>query len=92
MGKAYNEMSYVEIAEIYNDINKIPIDAAQELGLSVANILGEGRRILDLGGGAGRISVPIAAHTDMITIDIEHHMQKVARKLAFVFFVKKYEI
>ena len=82
MSKAYNEMSYVEIAAIYNDINKIPDEAAQQLGRSVAAIVGDGSRVLDLGGGAGRISVPIAAHTDMIAIDIEHHMQMASKKLA----------
>ena len=87
MSKAYNEMSYVEVAAIYNDINNIPLDAAQELGLSVAKMVGEGGRILDLGGGAGRISVPIAAHTQMIAIDIEHHMQKASKKLGFDFYL-----
>ncbi|WP_101758376.1 class I SAM-dependent methyltransferase [Oceanicoccus sp. KOV_DT_Chl] len=82
MSKAYNEMSYVEVAAIYNDINKIPQAAAEDLGRSVAAIIGEGKQILDLGAGAGRISVPIAANTDMIAIDIEHHMQKASRKLA----------
>ncbi len=81
MSKAYNEMSYVEIAAIYNDINNIPLDAAEQLGRSVADIVGEGATMLDLGGGAGRISVPIAAHTKMIALDIEHHMQKASKKL-----------
>lgn len=82
MSKAYNEMSYVEVAPIYNEINNIPLDAAEELGKSVARIVGEGATILDLGGGAGRISVPIAANTKMIAIDIEHHMQRASKQLA----------
>lgn len=82
MSKAYNEMSYVEIAAIYNDINNIPLDAAAALGDSTAKLVGEGARIMDFGGGAGRISVPIAAHTDMIAMDIEHHMLKASKKLA----------
>lgn len=32
MSKAYNEMSYVEVAAIYNDINNIPLEAAEALG------------------------------------------------------------
>ncbi len=82
MSKAYNEMSYVEVAAIYNDINFIPLDAAADLGKSVADIAGPNARMLDFGGGAGRISVPIAANTRMVTMDIEHHMLKAAKDLA----------
>ena len=82
MSKAYNEMSYVEVAPIYNEINNIPLEAAEALGKSVAAIVGEGARILDLGAGAGRISVPIAANTKMIALDIEHHMQLASKNLA----------
>ncbi len=82
MSKAYNEMSYVEVAAIYNDINHIPLEAAADLGKAVAAIVGDGARIMDFGGGAGRISVPIAANTKMMTMDIEHHMLKAAKDLA----------
>ncbi len=82
MSKAYNEMSYVEVAAIYNDINFIPLDAAADLGNAVADIVGSNAQILDFGGGAGRISVPIAANTKMITMDIEHHMLKASQQLA----------
>jgi len=82
MSKAYNEMSYVDVAAIYNDINDIPPDAAGELGRSVAAVVGEGATVMDFGGGAGRISVPIAAHTRLIALDIEHHMLMAARRLA----------
>ncbi|MBY6189569.1 class I SAM-dependent methyltransferase [Microbulbifer agarilyticus] len=82
MSKAYNEMSYVEVAAIYNDINNIPLDAAADLGKAAADLVGEGAKIMDFGGGAGRISVPIASHTDMIAMDIEHHMLKASKKLA----------
>ena len=41
MSKAYNEMSYVDVAAIYNDINNIPLDAAQDLGRSVAQVVGD---------------------------------------------------
>ncbi len=82
MSKAYNEMSYVDVAAIYNDINNIPLDAAADLGKAVAGLAGEGATIMDFGGGAGRISVPIAAKTRMLTMDIEHHMLQAAKKLA----------
>jgi len=82
MSKAYNEMSYVDVAAIYNDINNIPLDAAQDLGRSVAEMVGDGATIMDFGGGAGRISVPIAANTRMLTMDIEHHMLLASKKLA----------
>lgn len=82
MSKAYNEMSYVDVAAIYNDINHIPLDAAAALGEAVGDIVGKGALIMDFGGGAGRISVPIAAQTRMITMDIEHHMLKAAKSLA----------
>lgn len=82
MSKAYNEMSYVEVAAIYNDINNIPLEAAEALGNSAAELVGEGATMMDFGGGAGRISVPIAAKTNMIAMDIEHHMLKASKKLA----------
>jgi ubiquinone/menaquinone biosynthesis C-methylase UbiE len=82
MSKAYNEMSYVDVAAIYNDINNIPLEAASQLGQSVAGVVGENATIMDFGGGAGRISVPIAANTRMLTMDIEHHMLKASKKLA----------
>ena len=44
MSKAYNEMPYVEIAAIYNDINNIPLDAAVALGESAAKLVGGGAK------------------------------------------------
>ena len=82
MNKAYNEMSYVDVAAIYNDINNIPLDAAARLGASVGELVGEGATMMDFGGGAGRISVPIAANTRMLALDIEHHMLMASKKLA----------
>ena len=82
MGKAYNEMSYVEVAARYNDINDIPPQASEALGQATAELVGENATILDLGAGAGRISVPIAKYTNMIAVDIEHHMQLAAKQLA----------
>jgi ubiquinone/menaquinone biosynthesis C-methylase UbiE len=82
MGKMYNEMSYVEVAARYNDINHIPPAASEALGRATAELVGENASILDFGAGAGRISVPIARYSNMIALDIEHHMQQACRKLA----------
>ena len=82
MSQAYNEMSYVEVSKIYNDINHIPPEAARALGDAVADMVGDNARVMDLGGGAGRVSVPVAARTRMFSVDIEHHMLEVAKALA----------
>ena len=82
MSRAYNEMSYADIAKTYNDINRIPEEAAHRLGEAVAAIAGDGARIADLGGGAGRISVPVAACARTVAVDIEPQMLKASRALA----------
>lgn len=82
MSEAYNTMSYVDVAKRYNDINHIPLAAANQLGKAVASLAGAGARLLDLGGGAGRISVPVAARTETVALDIEHHMLRASRDLA----------
>ena len=82
MSQAYNAMSYVDIAKKYNDINQIPLEAANRLGAAVAKMAGDGARIVDLGGGAGRISIPVAACLDTIAVDIEPHMLRASRALA----------
>ena len=82
MSCAYNQMSYVGIAEQYNDINHIPQEAANRLGAAVATIAGDGARIADLGGGAGRISVPVAACANAIAVDLELQMLKASKALA----------
>ena len=82
MSQAYNAMSYVDIAERYNEVNHIPPEAANRLGRAVAELAGDGARIVDLGGGAGRISVPVAACLDTVVVDLEHHMLKASRRLA----------
>ncbi len=82
MSQAYNRMSYVEVAKRYNDINHIPLDAATNLGKAVAELAGDGAQIVDLGGGAGRISVPVAACLDTVAMDIEHHMLRASSALA----------
>lgn len=82
MSQAYNTMSYVEVAKRYNDINHIPPEAAGRLGQAIASLAGEGARLADLGGGAGRISVPVAACTETVSVDIEPHMLAACRALA----------
>ncbi len=82
MSNQYNRMSYQDIAKKYNKINQIPIDAASRLGAAVAACAGSGSRIVDLGGGAGRISVPVAAHSDLIAVDLEPEMLKASKALA----------
>ena len=82
MSQAYNAMSYVDIARKYNEINHIPSVAATRLGAAVAKVAGPDARIVDLGGGAGRVSVPVAACLDTIAVDIEPQMLGAARALA----------
>ena len=82
MSRAYNTMSYVDIAKRYNEINHIPPDAANRLGEAVAQLAGAGARIVDLGGGAGRVSVPVAARLDTVAVDLERHMLGACRSLA----------
>lgn len=78
----YHEMSYKAVAPIYNAINNIPLAAARDLGRAVVDIVGAGARIVDLGGGAGRISVPIAENTRMTAVDIEQEMLRASKALA----------
>ena len=82
VSRAYNEMSYADIAKTYNDINRIPEEAANRLGAAVAAMVGAEARIADLGGGAGRISVPVAARADTVAVDIELQMLKTSQALA----------
>lgn len=82
MSCAYNRMSYQDIAKNYNQINQIPMEAASGLGAAVAALAGSGSRIVDLGGGAGRISVPVAMHSDLVAVDLEPEMLKAAKALA----------
>ena len=82
MGQAYNEMSYVEVAARYNDINHIPPQASEALGKAAAELAGPNSTILDFGAGAGRIAVPIAKYSKMVALDIEHHMQLACKEFA----------
>mgnify|MGYP000454034085 CR=1 FL=1 len=78
----YHNMSYKDVAATYNDINSIPLGAADDLGKAVAKIVGDGATIMDFGGGAGRISVPIAKYTNMTALDIEIEMLRASKALA----------
>jgi len=82
LGQAYNEMSYADVAPAYNAINAIPPAAAARLAEAVAALTGARARVLDLGGGAGRISVPVSALTELVSVDLELEMLKVADRLA----------
>ncbi len=71
----YTAMSFREIAEKYNRINFIPKDAQRSIGEAVRELLGGGARLLDVGAGAGRISIPIAMSGVQTTaFDIEQEM------------------
>ena len=79
----YTSMSYADIADTYNDINYIDSQAAADVGRAVVDIVGAGGLVVDLGGGAGRISVPVAeAGARMIALDFEYQMLRVSRENA----------
>lgn len=83
MSTNYTGMSYATIADSYNEINYIDSQAAAEVGKAVAEIVGAGALMVDLGGGAGRISVPVAeAGVRMIALDFEYEMLRVSRENA----------
>lgn len=72
---SYTAMSFREIAEKYNRINFIPLEAQKSVGESVRALVGEGAKLLDVGAGAGRISIPIARSGVQVTaLDIEPEM------------------
>ncbi|MEM1114718.1 MAG: class I SAM-dependent methyltransferase [Pseudomonadota bacterium] len=74
----YTQMSYRDIASSYNRINFITDEAALEVGRAVARITGPGR-VVDLGGGAGRITVPLAAAgLEAVGLDLEYNMLQAA--------------
>lgn len=71
----YTAMSFREIAEKYNRINFIPTEAQKSIGEAVRALIGEKARLLDVGAGAGRISLPIARSGVQTTaFDIEPEM------------------
>ncbi len=71
----YTSMSFRDIAEKYNRINFIPQEARESIGEAIRGIVGEMNTLLDVGAGAGRISIPIAMSGVRTTaIDIEQEM------------------
>lgn len=85
----YTAMSFREIARSYNRINLIPPQAASDLGKRVKEIVEAGHNrsedltVLDIGAGAGRIALPIAAAGCTVTLlDSEPAMLAVAADLA----------
>ncbi|MGQ9806826.1 MAG: class I SAM-dependent methyltransferase [Chlorobiales bacterium] len=72
---SYTAMSFREIAEKYNRINFIPLEAQKAIGESICARVGKGALLLDVGAGAGRISIPIAmSGVQTIAFDIESQM------------------
>ena len=78
MNAHYTQMSYRDIAASYNRINFITDEAALKVGQAVADITGPGK-VVDLGGGAGRITVPLAAAgLEAVGLDLEYNMLQAA--------------
>ncbi|KER09282.1 MAG: hypothetical protein HY22_12535 [[Candidatus Thermochlorobacteriaceae] bacterium GBChlB] len=68
-------MSFKDIAASYNKINEIPHKAAQQLGKVFIALTGKNAAILDIGAGAGRITLPIAEAGGKLTaLDTEQKM------------------
>lgn len=71
----YTAMSFREIAEKYNRINFIPREAQQSIGEAICALVGKGKAVLDVGAGAGRISIPMAMSGVQVTaLDLEPQM------------------
>jgi len=72
---AYTAMSFKDIAHAYNKINEIPEKSALQIGKVIAAIAGRRGQILDMGAGAGRITIPIAmAGCKVTALDCEPMM------------------
>jgi SAM-dependent methyltransferase len=70
----YTNMSYREIADRYNAINALPPHAAQGIGKAIAQAT-PGKRVLDMGAGALRLSIPAAqAGCEVTALDLEPAM------------------
>lgn len=71
----YTAMSFKDIAAHYNKINAIPERAALQIGKVVAHLIGRQSTVLDVGAGAGRITIPIAmAGCTVTALDCEPKM------------------
>jgi len=54
-------ISFDRAACFYDDSRGLPADVAQRVGVSAAEILGSGSRVLEIGIGTGRIAKPLLA-------------------------------
>ncbi|MCS7013496.1 MAG: class I SAM-dependent methyltransferase [Chloroherpetonaceae bacterium] len=71
----YTAMSFKDIATSYNKINAIPEKAALQIGKVIAHLAGKHSKLLDVGAGAGRITIPIAiAGCEVTALDCEPKM------------------
>lgn len=79
---SYTSMSYREIAPRYNAINRLPEQAGLAVGKALADLAGRGA-LLDLGAGAGRLSIPAArCGAQTVSFDLEHAMLAAGRAQA----------
>lgn len=70
---SYTRMSYAEVAPTYNQINFIPVKAAEQIGQAIANLTTG--LFLDFGAGACRITQPVAeTGITAIALDYEYAM------------------
>jgi SAM-dependent methyltransferase len=75
----YTSMSYKHVAPNYNAINALPPLAASQIGDAIARST-YGGHVLDLGAGAGRLSIPAAwAGCNVIALDLEMAMLRAGR-------------
>lgn len=83
MSTHYTDMSYRDVAPDYNAINYMPDEAGMDIAKAVRDLLNDGACLLDIGCGAGRIAVPVAASGLMVTgLDLESKMLRAAKKRA----------
>lgn len=83
MSVSYSAISFRQIAGSYNAINALPPAAAAQLGAAIGGLAGAGGRILDMGCGAGRVAVPVAAAGGRVVgVDLELAMIQAARQSA----------
>lgn len=67
MSVNYSQISFTDVAPRYNEINALPPAAAGSIGRTFIDLLGQGARVLDMGCGAGRIALPMAAAGLVVT-------------------------
>lgn len=80
---AYTSISFQSIAERYNRLNALPQTSAEEIGAHVVGCMPDGKRLLDMGSGAGRFALPIAAAGgDVVALDLEREMLRVSAETA----------